>query len=109
MNKIKNFLAENYFWIVLELFCCIYLNTCSQQRNNRDLIKHNQQLILQNQEFLMQLDSLKHNFVNKQELNIMLRIEGLKTEKRMIQSTDRRVWDMNRQSEIDRELEEIIK
>ena len=105
MNKIKDFLAENYFWIVLVLFLGIFMNTCSQTNNNKRLLKQNNQLIQQNNEFLLQLESLKHDFVNKGELDIMLRIEGLKTEKRMIQSTDRRVWDMNRQSEIDRELE----
>ena len=33
-----------------------------------------------------------------------IKIEGLKSEKRMIQSTDRKLMDVNRQSEIDEEL-----
>ena len=76
MNKIKTFLADNYFWIVLVLFCCIYFNTCSQQRNNRDLIKQNKQLIIQNNDLLMQLDTLKHEFVNKEELQLYIKIGG---------------------------------
>jgi hypothetical protein len=39
----------------------------------------------------------------------MLKIEGLKTEKRMIQSTDRKILDVNRQSEIDKEIQELEK
>ena len=35
----------------------------------------------------------------------MLTIEGLKAEKRMIQSTDRKILDVNRQSEIDKEIQ----
>ena len=44
-----------------------------------------------------------------EEFNIILQIEGLKTEKRMIQSTDRKILDVNRQSEIDKELETLNK
>ena len=36
-----------------------------------------------------------------------LTIEGLKSEKRMIQSTDRRILDVNRQTEIDNEIIEL--
>lgn len=38
-----------------------------------------------------------------------LKIEGLKTEKRMIQSTDRKILDVNRQTEIDKELQTLEK
>jgi hypothetical protein len=43
--------------------------------------------------------------VTKKELTI----EGLKVEKRLIQSTDRNILDVNRQSEIDKELEILNK
>jgi hypothetical protein len=36
-----------------------------------------------------------------------IKIEGLKVEKRMIQSTDRKMMDVNRQSEIDKELKTL--
>jgi hypothetical protein len=74
MNKFKEFLGDNYFWIVLIIFVCIFMNTCSQQRNNKELIKQNQVLVLQNGELIKQLDSLKHEFVNKDELQLYLRI-----------------------------------
>ena len=38
-----------------------------------------------------------------------LQIEGLKSEKRMIQATDRRMLDVQRQSEIDKEIENLKK
>jgi hypothetical protein len=36
-----------------------------------------------------------------------LKIEGLKAEKRMIQSVDRRLLDVHRQTEIDKEIESL--
>jgi len=76
MDKIKNFLAENYFWIVLILFFGVYLQTCSQQRNNKALVRQNQQLIIQNHELIQQLDTIKHGFVNKEELQLYIKIGG---------------------------------
>ena len=38
-----------------------------------------------------------------------IQIEGLKSEKRMIQSTDRKILDVNRQTEIDKEISELEK
>ena len=43
----------------------------------------------------------------KNELNVKLQIEGLKSEKRMIQSTDRKILDVNRQTEIDNEITKL--
>ena len=51
------------------------------------------------------LDSLQSIIVTKNDLEI----EGLKSEKRMIQSTDRKILDVNRQSEIDKEIEKMSK
>jgi hypothetical protein len=38
-----------------------------------------------------------------------LQIEGLKSENRMIQATDRKMLDVQRQSEIDKEIEKLNK
>ena len=38
-----------------------------------------------------------------------LKVEGLKAEKRMIQSTDRKILDVNREAEIDKELQQLEK
>ena len=47
----------------------------------------------------------RSRIITKEELKKMLTIEGLKAEKRMIQSTDRKILDVNRQSEIDKEIQ----
>jgi hypothetical protein len=53
-----------------------------------------------------QLDSIKTEIkLTRQEI----KIEGLKSEKRMIQSTDRKILDVNRQAEIDKELQQLTK
>ena len=43
------------------------------------------------------------------ELQKQIKIEGLKSEKRMIQSTDRKIMDVNRQTEIDKEISQLDK
>jgi uncharacterized coiled-coil protein SlyX len=43
------------------------------------------------------------------DLILQIKVEGLKSEKRMIQSTDRKILDVNRQSEIDKEINELSK
>jgi hypothetical protein len=45
----------------------------------------------------------------KQELQKEIKVEGLKVEKRMIQSTDRKILDVNRQGEIDKEIQQLEK
>ena len=50
---------------------------------------------------------IKSETISIDELNKMLKIEGLKVEKRMIQSTDRKILDVNRQSEIDKEIQNL--
>jgi hypothetical protein len=51
------------------------------------------------------IDSLQSTAASKKDLQI----EGLKAEKRMIQSTDRKMLDVNRQAEIDKEIEKLSK
>jgi hypothetical protein len=45
----------------------------------------------------------------KNELKKEIKVEGLKAEKRMIQSTDRKIFDVTRQVEIDKELKTLDK
>jgi hypothetical protein len=65
---------------------------------------------LSEKKMLNQIDSLRTEVVIlKQELLKEIKIEGLKAEKRMIQSTDRKILDVNRQAEIDKELQQLEK
>jgi hypothetical protein len=97
MNKIIKYLKENFTVIVLIL---ILLSSFRECRNSSEIKKIKHEITVLN-------DSLyqKKSFDSKLELiKLNTIIEGLKTEKRMIQSTDRKMMDVNRQSEIDKEL-----
>ena len=57
-----------------------------------------------------EIDSLRieiSNHPTHEQLKRELQIEGLKSEKRMIQSTDRKMLDVNRQTEIDNEIRKL--
>ena len=88
MNKVEQFLQKNGLKVVIFLLILTYMKSCSV---NSEVTKVKKQLV--------KLDSL----ANKRDLEI----EGLKAEKRMIQATDRKMLDVQRQSEIDAELKKL--
>jgi hypothetical protein len=96
MKKINEFIAQHYQKLMLFLLVVIFVNTCGNP---------NKQLTKKVETLSNKIDSLEMVTVTKKELTI----EGLKVEKRLIQSTDRRILDVNRQSEIDKELETLNK
>jgi hypothetical protein len=88
---------KSYSWaITLFLTLIILLRQCGV---NRDLDRLEKNSKIQSS----YMDSL----CTKNELNKIIEIEGLKAEKRMIQSTDRKIMDVNRQSEIDLEIKKL--
>jgi hypothetical protein len=88
---------KSYSWaITLFLTLIILLKQCGV---NRDINKLYKNAKIQSS----YIDSL----CTKNELNRIIEIEGLKAEKRMIQSTDRKIMDVNRQSEIDIEIKKL--
>lgn len=88
---------KSYSWaITLLLTLIILLRQCGV---NRDLDRLEKNSKIQSS----YMDSL----CTKNELNKIIEIEGLKAEKRMIQSTDRKIMDVNRQSEIDLEIKKL--
>jgi hypothetical protein len=93
MKKILEF-VEKYGLGILVLL--IVLQTCTSSAAKRASEK----------KFLNQLDSIK---VEIKHLQKEIKVEGLKSEKRMIQSTDRKILDVNRQAEIDKELQQLEK
>jgi hypothetical protein len=94
MNKLNEFLDKNYRKIFFFLLIVIFVNTCSNPNksvNKRlDTLSH-------------KIDSLENVTVTKKALQI----EGLKAEKRMIQSTDRKMLDVQRQTAIDAEIKKL--
>lgn len=79
--------------ILLVLVFLTLLSTCSTSSHVTSLKKEVVKLERKN-------DSLNQLLTNQ------MQIEGLKAEKRMIQSTDRKILDVNRMSEIDKELKQ---
>jgi hypothetical protein len=96
MNKFQTFLNKNFNLIVFSLLVLLLLRTCGS--DSKSINKRIDKLTIQ-------VDSLKVISVNKKDLQI----EGLKTEKRMIQSTDRKMMDVNRQAIIDKEIDALSK
>lgn len=96
MNKFTQFLDNHYRKIFLALLVLIFVNTCGNpnKTTNRRLDK-----------VAAELDSLESIVASKKDLQI----EGLKAEKRMIQSTDRKMMDVQRQSAIDEEIKSLEK
>ena len=96
MKKILNFLDTWGTLSITALVLIIFLKTC----NTNTHITRGEKITNQ------RLDSItKAIYVLKREMQI----EGLRVEKRMIQSTDRKILDVNRQSEIDKEIQNLSK
>ena len=94
MKRIDEFLDKHYRKVFFFLLVVIFINTCGNP--NKAVNKRLDVLA-------SKLDSLGLIMVSKKEL----KIEGLKVEKRMIQSTDRKMLDVQRQSEIDKEIQDL--
>jgi len=94
MKKLNEFLDNNYRKVFFFLLVVIFVNTCGNP--NKSINKRLNTLS-------EKIDSLENVTVTKKALQI----EGLKAEKRMIQSTDRKMLDVQRQSAIDAEIKKL--
>lgn len=92
MNKLDNFLSKHGTKIILVLLLLTFFRSCGTNSELKKVKKELQALQIQ---------------VNSVPSKKDLEIEGLKSEKRMIQSTDRKMMDVNRQSAIDLEIKKI--
>jgi uncharacterized membrane protein (DUF106 family) len=86
----KKFIEEKFTIIVLVITLLSFFKSCGDSREISKIRK--------------EMKELKDSTYNKKELDVRLQIEGLKSEKRMIQSTDRKILDVNRQTQIDQEI-----
>jgi hypothetical protein len=91
MNKINELLDKRFQQIAIILLVAIFVRTCG----SGDVKSINKRL----DKIEARLDSC----ASQKDLQI----EGLKTEKRMIQSTDRKILDVNRQTVIDAEITKL--
>lgn len=91
----KNFIQKNFIVIVLVISLLTFFKGCGDSRELSKLRK--------------EVETIKDSTYTKKELQIELKIMGLEAEKRMIQATDRKILDVNRQAEIDKELQQLEK
>ena len=96
MKKFNEFMDSHYRKIFFFLLVVIFVNTCGNP--NKSVNKRLDTLS-------QKVDSLEAVTITKTELQI----EGLKAEKRMIQSTDIKIFDVQRQTAIDEELKKLEK
>jgi hypothetical protein len=90
MNNMKQFIEKNFTLILMGILLSMWVRSCSQANDITKIKK--------------ELQHINDSTYNKKEMNVLLQVEGLKAEKRMIQATDRRIMDVNRQNEIDKEI-----
>ena len=86
----KNFIQKNFTVIVLVLALISFFKSGGDSRELSKMRK--------------EIESIKDSTYNKTELNKELKIMGLESEKRMIQATDRKLLDVQRQTQIEEEI-----
>jgi len=91
----KQFVEKNFTVIVLVIALLTFFKGCS---DSREITK------IKNE-----IKQIKDSTYTKSQLNLILQIEGLKSEKRMIQATDRKILDVQRQTQIDVEISKLEK
>jgi len=92
MKKLEQFLQQHGVKVILFLLILTYFKSCGV---DRELTKVKKELQA-SQEILKALPTAKQ-----------LQIEGLKSEKRMIQATDRKILDVQRQTQIEEEIKKL--
>lgn len=92
MNKLDNFLSKHGMKIIIIFLLLIFFRSCGANSELRKVKKE-----------LRTLQTEIKNLPTDKDLEI----EALKAEKRMIQSTDRTMMDVERQSQIDEEIKKI--
>lgn len=90
IKNMKNFIEKNFNLIVLVIAVLGLLKGCGDGRELSKLRR--------------EVESIKDSTYTKSELNKELKIMGLESEKRMIQATDRKILDVQRQTQIEEEI-----
>jgi hypothetical protein len=97
----KNITIKHLFYAIIFLTFITSLNTC----NSCSTKSSTKRLVKETDSLKTEIQFLKKNSTSKNDLII----QGLETEKRFIQATDRKMLDVQRQSEIEKQIEELKK
>jgi hypothetical protein len=89
----KKFLTENFTNIILAISLLTLVKTCGDSRELSKIRK--------------EIKEIKDSTFTKKELEVELKISGLEAEKRMIQATDRKILDVQRQTQIEEEIKNL--
>jgi hypothetical protein len=89
----KNFIQKNFIIIVLVISILTFFKGCGDSRELSKLRK--------------EVETIKDSTYTKKELQVELKIMGLEAEKRMIQATDRKLLDVQRQTQIEEEITKL--
>lgn len=89
----KKFLTNNFTVIVLVIALLSFFKSCN---DSKDLSK-----------IKKDIQAIKDSTYTKDELDRELKINGLESEKRMIQATDRKLLDVQRQTQIEEEIKKL--
>jgi hypothetical protein len=89
----KKFIQNNFTVIVLVIDVFSLFKSCGDSRELSKMRK--------------EVESIKDSTYTKSELDRELKIMGLESEKRMIQATDRKLLDVQRQTQIDVEIKNL--
>jgi len=91
------FMKKYYPIAILVFALLVLLKSCGDSKTFKDVNKELTSI-------KSEIESIKDSTYTKEELNIRLRISGLESEKRMIQATDRKMLDVQRQNAIEDEI-----
>jgi hypothetical protein len=89
----KKFIQNNFTVIVLVIAVLSLFKSCGDSRELSKMRK--------------EVESIKDSTYSKSELDRELKIMGLESEKRMIQATDRKLLDVQRQTQIETEIKNL--
>jgi hypothetical protein len=89
----KKFIQNNFVTIVLVIALLSFFKSCGDSRELSKIKK--------------EIKEIKDSTYTKKEFNRELKIMGLEAEKRMIQATDRKLLDVQRQTQIEIEIEKL--
>jgi hypothetical protein len=92
MNKINQFFKDHGSKVITVLLILVYFKSCSVSSEVNRLKKEAKA----NTEIIKQLPTASD-----------VKIEGLNAEKRMIQATDRKMLDVQRQNQIEKEIKAL--
>jgi len=97
MKTITEFIGKHGLIVV---FVLLMVSTCTTSMSRK----------MSEKKMLKQVEGVQKSLdILTKTLQKEIKVEGLKVEKRMIQSTDRKIMDLNRQAEIDKELKTLDK